>query len=176
MEELETGYDPEEPADQEEEITEPEEEGPEQPEADQEETEPAGPDQEEDTETEDTEPEETEPEETEPEEAEPDGNPEEEEPEDGAYDTVTDAEEEPEEEPEQETVSGNDPAGSGDVIIFPEDYDLSTPGGEREDAGSIVQAVERQSDIMTAGFTCTCFMLGLLAGAVLIAGFRLRRV
>lgn len=160
MEELETGYDPEEPADQEEEITEPEEEEPEQSETDQEETEPAGPDQEEDTETEDTEPEETEAEEG----AEPDENPEEEEP-----------EEEPEES-EQETVSGNDLVVSGDVIIFPEDYDLSTLGGELEDAGSIVQAVEKQSDIMTAGFTCTCFMLGLLAGAVLIAGFRLRRV
>lgn len=182
MEELETGYDPEEPADQEEEITEPEEEGPEQPEADQEETEPAGPDQEEDTETEDTEPEETE-----PEEAEPDGNPEEEEPEDGAYDTVTDAEEEPEEEPEeeseeepeepeQETVSGNDPAGSGDVTVFPDGYDFSAPGEEPAGTEYIVQAVEKQSDIMTAGFTCTCFMLGLLAGAVLIAGFRLRRV
>lgn len=80
------------------------------------------------------------------------------------------------EEPEDETVSGNDLIVGGDVIIFPEDYDLSALGTEPADTASIVQAVERQTDIMTAGFTCTCFMLGVLAGALVIAGFRLRRV
>ena len=85
--------------------------------------------------------------------------------------------EEPEqEELEDETVSGNDLIVGGDVIIFPEDYDLATLGTEPADTASIVQAVERQTDIMTAGFTCTCFMLGVLAGALVIAGFRLRRV
>lgn len=110
-------------------------------------------------------------------------DPEEEEPEDGTDDTVQDPEEEPEEEPAeeeedsgQETVSGNDLVVSGDVIVLPEEYDFSTLGGEPADTESIVQAVEKQSDIMTAGFTCTCFMLGVLAGALVIAGFRLRRV
>ena len=92
-------------------------------------------------------------------------------------------EEEPEEEPGQETasgndlsVSGNDSAAGGDVNVFPEDYDLSAPEGELPDTESIVQAVEKQGDIMTAGFTCTCFMLGVLAGALVITGFRVRRV
>lgn len=95
----------------------------------------------------------------------------------------TEPEEEPEEEPGQETasgndlsVSGNDSAAGGDVSVFPEDYDLSAPGGELPDTESIVQAVEKQGDIMTAGFTCTCFMLGVLAGALVITGFRVRRV
>ncbi len=159
MEGYETVYDLEEPADQEETITEPEPEETEPEEAEQE-----GPE---------AEPEEPEPE-SEPgilEEGAAEEQPEEE-PEDGT-------EEEPaaeEEEPDQETVSGNDLIVSGDVIVFPEDYDLSTLGGEPADTESIVQAVEKQSDIMTAGFTCTCFMLGILAGALVIAGFRLRRV
>lgn len=159
MEGYETVYDLEEPADQEETITEPEPEETEPEEAEQE-----GP------EAEPEEPE-TEPEPGILEEGAAEEQPEEE-PEDGT-------EEEPaaeEEEPDQETVSGNDLIVSGDVIVFPEDYDLSTLGGEPADTESIVQAVEEQSDIMTAGFTCTCFMLGILAGALVIAGFRLRRV
>ncbi len=51
------------------------------------------------------------------------------------YETVYDLQEpagepEPEGEPGQETASGNDSAASGDVTVFPEDYDLSAPGGE----------------------------------------------
>lgn len=163
MEEYETDYDLEEPVDQEEVAAEPEETEPEEPGLEETEVEPEELDQEES--------------------AEPEEDPEEEQPEDGADESGQDQEEEPEEEsaaeeeePDQETVSGNDLVVSGDVIVFPEEYDLSTLGGEPADTESIVQAVEKQSDIMTAGFTCTCFMLGLLAGAVLIAGFRLRRV
>lgn len=166
MEGYETVYDLEEPADQEETITEPEpeESEPEEPEQEGPEAEPEEP--------------ETESEPGIPEEGAAEEQPEEEpeetdaEPEDGT-------EEEPAgetEDPEEETVSGNDLIVSGDVIVFPEDYDLSTLGGEPADTESIVQAVEKQSDIMTAGFTCTCFMLGILAGALVIAGFRLRRV
>ncbi len=59
---------------------------------------------------------------------------------------------------------------------FPLDKGHFITGGEPADTESIVRAVEEQSDIMTAGFTCTCFMLGVLAGALVIAGFRLRRV
>lgn len=171
MEGDETDYVPEEPADQEQEetITEPdsEESAPEEPEQAETEEEP------EKTET------------GEPEEAGQEEDPAEEQPEDGETGDAADAdtedgtEEEPAEEPEepdQETVSGNDLVVSGDVIVFPEDYDLSALGGEPADTESIVQAVERQTDIMTAGFTCTCFMLGVVAGALVIAGFRLRRV
>ena len=85
------------------------------------------------------------------------------------------AEEDPEEEPveDPETVSGNDIVISGDVVVFPEGYD---PGSEQLDTESIVQAIEKQDEILIAGSACTCFMLGVLAGAMIIAGFRLRRV
>ena len=161
MEGYETDYAPEEPADQDETITEPEPE----------ESEPEEPEQEEL----ETEPEELE---TEPETSEKGAA--EEQPEEEPGETDADQEEGPAgeetEEPEDETVSGNDLVVSGDVIVFPEDYDLSAIGGEPADTESIVRAVEEQSDIMAAGFTCTCFMLGVLAGALVIAGFRLRRV
>lgn len=80
---------------------------------------------------------------------------------------------EEESEEDQETVSGNDIVISGDVVVFPEGYD---PSIEQLDTESIVQAIEKQDDILAAGFACTCFMLGVLAGAMIIAGFRLRRV
>ncbi len=172
MGEYETGYDPEVPEDLGEQDPEvPEDQGEQDPEvpADQEEPDPEAV--------------EPEPEETgqEGSEAEP-GNPDQEEgsleeqPEDGTEEEPAPAEET--EEPDPETVSENDLVVSGDVIIFPEEYDLSMLGGEPVDVDteSIVEAVEKQSDIMTAGFTCTCFMLGILAGALVIAGFRLRRV
>lgn len=152
MEGYEMDYGLEEPADQEEPGWQEEETEPEEIDLDGTETEPVEPDQEEAADQEEDQSEEQPEEEPE---KEPAGE---------------------EEDPGQETVSGNDLVVSGDVIVLPEDYDLSTLGGEPADTGSIVQAVEKQSDIMTAGFTCTCFMLGLLAGAVLIAGFRLRRV
>lgn len=79
-------------------------------------------------------------------------------------------------EEDPETVSENDLVISGDVIVFPEGYDLSDLEGEQLDVELIVQTIEKQSDIMTAGFTCTCFMLGILAGALVITGFRLRRI
>lgn len=81
------------------------------------------------------------------------------------------AEADPEE--DSETVSGNDIVISGDVIVFPEGYD---PGSEQLDTESIVQAIEDLNENMTAGFACTSFLLGVLAGTVIIAGFRLRRV
>lgn len=163
MEENETGYDQEMPADPGE--TEPEETA--------------------------ADPKESEPEEPETDPAEDLGK---EEPAEGENENGTDLEEGTEENPSEEpveeigdpnqetvsgndlTVSGNDLVVSGDVIVFPEGYDLSALGGEPADTESIVQAVERQTEVMTAGFTCTCFMLGILAGALVIAGFRLRRV
>lgn len=159
MEEYEVDYESEEPADQEETITGPEPEEAEPGEPEQEGTE-QGP---EEPETEPEIPEEGAAEEL-PEETDA-------EPEDGTEEEAAETEE-----PEEETVRGNDLVVSGDVIVFPEDYDLSALGGEPADTESIVQAVEKQGDIMTAGFTCTCFMLGILAGALVIAGFRLRRV
>ena len=114
-------------------------------------------------------------------EADPDESPEEEtgedQPQEEAEEELEDeaAEEDPEEDLEEdpETVSGNDIVISGDVVVFPEGYD---PGSEQLDTESIVQAIEKQDEILIAGFACTCFMLGVLAGAMIIAGFRLRRV
>ncbi|MCM1266811.1 MAG: hypothetical protein NC302_02805 [Bacteroidales bacterium] len=79
-------------------------------------------------------------------------------------------------ETDEETVSGNELVISGDAVIFPEDYDFSALAADPVDTEPIVQAIEKQNDNMTAGFVCTSFLLGLLAGAMIIAGFRLRRV
>lgn len=86
--------------------------------------------------------------------------------------------EEPAEESKEETVSGNDIVIKGDVIVFPEGYEpvMSESESVQADTEAIVKAIESQGDNMTAGFACTCFMLGVLAGAMIIAGFRLRRV
>lgn len=82
-----------------------------------------------------------------------------------------DSEENLEEDPE--TVSGNDIVISGDVVVFPEGFD---PGSEQLDAESIVQAIEEHNENITAGLVCVCFLLGVLVGAIIITGLRLRRV
>ncbi len=82
------------------------------------------------------------------------------------------------EEEETESVSGNDIVIKGDVVVFPEGYEpvMSEVESALEDTEAIVQAIETQNDIIKAGSACTVFMLGVLAGAMIIAGFRLRRV
>lgn len=82
------------------------------------------------------------------------------------------------EEEETESVSGNDIVIKGDVVVFPEGYEpvMSEVESALEDTEAIVKAIETQNDIIKAGSACTVFMLGVLAGAMIIAGFRLRRV
>lgn len=79
---------------------------------------------------------------------------------------------------ETETVSGNDIVIKDDVVVFPEGCEsvMSESEGVQADTEAIVKAIEAQNDNMTAGFSCTVFMLGVLAGAMIISGFRLRRV
>lgn len=79
---------------------------------------------------------------------------------------------------ETESVSGNDIVIKGDVVVFPEGYEpvVSEVESALEDTEAIVKAIETQNDIIKAGSACTVFMLGVLAGAMIIAGFRLRRV
>lgn len=79
---------------------------------------------------------------------------------------------------ETESVSGNDIVIKGDVVVFPEGYEpvMSEVESALEDTEAIVKAIETQNDIIKAGSACTVFMLGVLAGAMIIAGFRLRRV
>lgn len=73
-----------------------------------------------------------------------------------------------------ETVSGNSaeyPYGS--------DSDASTHSAyDTGDTGSLllVETMERQNDILCAGFMSTLFILGIILGVLIIHGFRLRRV
>lgn len=78
------------------------------------------------------------------------------------------------------TVSGNDIIMiSGNAVIFPEDFDLSLLSGSTEssmcDAGTMVDAIKNQTDLMYSASAAAIFLLGVIAGILLIQGFRLRR-
>ena len=98
--------------------------------------------------------------------------------EDGSGESQEEETVEGKEEEETESVSGNDIVIKGDVVVFPEGYEpvMSEVESALEDTEAIVKAIETQNDIIKAGSACTVFMLGVLAGAMIIAGFRLRRV
>ncbi|MBD5526717.1 MAG: hypothetical protein HDR04_20425 [Lachnospiraceae bacterium] len=129
-------------------------------------------------ETSETDPEESvseeEPEETEPaDETETSGSenqPEDSEPEDLTGEPADDA---------GETVSGNDIITiSGNAVIFPEDFDLSLLGSGNEsnvDQTALIEAIENQSTLLYNVSAAVIFLLGVIAGILLIHGFRLRR-
>ncbi len=78
------------------------------------------------------------------------------------------------------TVSGNDIITiSGNAVIFPEDFDLSLLSGSAEssmcDAGTVVDAIKNQTDLIYSASAAAIFLLGVIAGILLIQGFRLRR-
>lgn len=79
-----------------------------------------------------------------------------------------------------DTVSGNDVITiSGNAVIFPEDFDLSQLSSNESSTGdltAVADMLETQNNNITAGFACVSFLLGLLAGAIIVSGFRLRRV
>lgn len=125
---------------------------------------------------------------TDPEETGPEEEPEESEPEDETE--TSEPEDQPEEpEPEEqtgepaddivETVSGNDVVTiSGNAVIFPEDFDLSLLGSSNEssvDQTALIEAVENQSTLLYNVSAAVIFLLGVIAGLLLIHGFRLRR-
>lgn len=79
-----------------------------------------------------------------------------------------------------ETISGNDIVTiSGNAVIFPEDFDLSLLGGSTEsstgDSDAIIKAIEAQNDLFYGISAVMVFLLGVIAGILLIHGFRLRR-
>ena len=78
-----------------------------------------------------------------------------------------------------ETVSGNDIiAISGNAVIFPEDFDLSLLGSGSEsavDQTALIEAIENQSTLLYNVSAAVIFLLGVIAGILLIHGFRLRR-
>lgn len=78
------------------------------------------------------------------------------------------------------TVSGNDIITiSGNAVIFPEDFDLSLLSGSTEnstcDTGTVVDAIKSQTDLIFIASATAIFLLGVIAGILLIQGFRLRR-
>lgn len=78
-----------------------------------------------------------------------------------------------------ETVSGNDIITiSGNAVIFPEDFDLSLLGSGSEsnvDQTALLEAIENQSTLLYNVSAAMIFLLGVIAGILLIHGFRLRR-
>ena len=78
-----------------------------------------------------------------------------------------------------ETVSGNDIITiSGNAVIFPEDFDLSLLGSGSEsavDQTALIEAIEKQSTLLYNVSAAVIFLLGVIAGILLIHGFRLRR-
>ena len=78
-----------------------------------------------------------------------------------------------------ETVSGNEIITiSGNAVIFPEDFDLSLLGSGNEsnvDQTALIEAVENQSTMLYNVSAAMIFLLGVIAGILLIHGFRLRR-
>lgn len=82
--------------------------------------------------------------------------------------------------PPAEIISGNDIVTiSGNAMIFPEDFDLSLLGGGTEsstgDPDAVIKAIESQSDLLYGISAAMVFLLGVIAGILLIHGFRLRR-
>ena len=78
-----------------------------------------------------------------------------------------------------ETVSGNDIITiSGNAVIFPEDFDLSLLGSGNEsnvDQTALIEVIENQSTLLYNVSAAVIFLLGVIAGILLIHGFRLRR-
>lgn len=78
-----------------------------------------------------------------------------------------------------ETVSGNDIITiSGNAVIFPDDFDLSLLGNSNEinvDQTALIEAIENQSTLLYNVSAAVIFLLGVIAGILLIHGFRLRR-
>ncbi|MCM1233128.1 MAG: hypothetical protein NC489_23655 [Ruminococcus flavefaciens] len=77
------------------------------------------------------------------------------------------------------TISGNDIiAVNGNAVIFPEDFDLSLLSGGEGNAGDVTalaEAVAYQSELIYGISAAAVFLLGVIAGILLIHGFRLRR-
>ena len=97
-------------------------------------------------------------------------------------DTVDETEEDydtPEELPV--SVSGNDIVTiSGNAVIFPEDFDFSMFSGSDPSGltglDALIEAETFQTEVICSVSVGIMFLLGIIAGILLIHGFRLRRV
>lgn len=79
------------------------------------------------------------------------------------------------------SVSGNDIVTiSGNAVIFPEGFDLSMFSGSDPDdltsLDALIEAETLQTEVICSVSVGIMFFLGLIAGILLIQGFRLRRV
>lgn len=78
-----------------------------------------------------------------------------------------------------DTVSGNDIVTiSGNAVIFPEDFDLSLLGsseGGTVDLTALTEAVEYQNRLIYTASLVIILFLGVIAGILLVHGFRLMR-
>ncbi len=105
----------------------------------------------------------------------------------GAEDDISEEVQQPADETEQLTDETEQPADeteqpadvvtiSGNAIIFPEEYALTSLASSQEDDSAVVQAVEEQTMHLCSGFAVTVFLLGIIAGLLFVQCFRLRRV
>ncbi len=79
------------------------------------------------------------------------------------------------------SVSGNDTVTvSGNAVIFPEGFDFSMFSGSDPDGPSsldaLIEAEALQTEVICSASVGIMFLLGLIAGILLVHGFRLRRV
>lgn len=88
-------------------------------------------------------------------------------------------EEDPEE--ESEDIIGNEIVTvSGNVIVFPEDFDFSmfqvNAEGEVGNYDDLAEMVEDQTTLIYGSSVVIILLLGIIAGTLFVHGFRLRRV
>ncbi|MCH5260347.1 MAG: hypothetical protein J1F18_11365 [Lachnospiraceae bacterium] len=93
------------------------------------------------------------------------------------------AEDQPEESEEtsDDVMIGNEIVTvSGNVIIFPEDFDYSmfqvNAEGEVGNYDDLAEMVEDQTTLIYGSSVVIIFLLGIIAGTLFVHGFRLRRV
>lgn len=96
-----------------------------------------------------------------------------------AEDLEEDLEEDPEE--ESEDLIGNEIVTvSGNVIVFPEDFDFSmfqvNAEGEVGNYDDLAEMVEDQTTLIYGSSVVIILLLGIIAGTLFVHGFRLRRV
>lgn len=66
---------------------------------------------------------------------------------------------------------------SGNVIILPDGYEpAEMQAYTSEDIAAVIESLEYQTDIIRGGMIGLAFLIGIIAGILLIHGFRLRRV
>lgn len=90
-----------------------------------------------------------------------------------------DLEEDPEE--ESEDLIGNEIVTvSGNIIVFPEDFDYSmfqfNAEGEVGNYDDLAEMVEDQTTLIYVSSVVIILLLGIIAGTLFVHGFRLRRV